>query len=307
MAVPMPMQEQMSYQPALADEVAYDEPVAPRGAKPTLKLRRAAPPAPEPELAVEEAATAANTLGSLMTARMPAARPAAAPEKVRIAAPAAAPSARAPRINEPLAPLAGDLFAMKPKGRGLIIGCHAFGGDVTSGATAVPLARLMARKSSAVLVDLTGVSVDIDATVGDLAPVGITDILAGRGAFGEAIHRDLTSRLHVIPFGASGQEADLEIDAEAPVFRSVIDALVQTYDFVLLSAGALGEPLDAVLPMEDAILMVASEDDADPDVARAFGELDAIRPGCVTIVVEAPVIPPPRPANDRVSDATSAA
>lgn len=313
MAMPAAMPPAMAFQPGQADDPAFDEPVAPQPARASLKLRRPAPPAAADLPVEEEAAPAGPTLGSLMAVRQPqpasrpVARAAAAPDKVRISVAPVAPAARPARANEPLTPLAGDLFAMKPKGRGLIIGCHAFGGDVTSGATAVPLARLMARKGSAVLVDLTGTSVDIDATLGELTPVGITDILAGRGAFGEAIHRDLTSRLHVIPFGASGHDADLEIDAEAPVFRSVVDALVQTYDFVLLSAGALGEPLDSVLPMEDAILMIASEDDADPDVARAFGELDAIRPGCVTIVVEEPAIPPPRPANDRVSAAASAA
>jgi len=288
----------------VAEDEADDLPVEVAAPRRSVNIRR--PAAASPPEAVAEAplapAAAAATLETLLASRTRA-RP-DAPAPAASAEPPHArprPAPRPARAPEPLAPLAADLATMKPQGRGLIVGCHAYGTDVLAAATALPLARLLALKGGTVLVDLAGASVDIDATVADLNPVGISDVLAGAGTFGEAIHRDQASRLHVIPFGVSGLDADLVIEPSAPVFGAMLDALAQTYEFIVLSAGPLGDVLDDALPLADALLMVSSRDDSDRGVSKAFLELDAIRPGCVTIVVEEPAVPAPRPANDRIA------
>ena len=249
--------------------------------------------------------------------RVPAERPPTAvmrpPTDMHPAAPAATATARGaaatnivpPAVAQALGAIIADLRRIKQPGRAVIIGVHAYGADVLAEATAVPLARLLAGSSPTILVDLSGTE-EIDAMLAKPQVIGATDLLSGVGTFGEAIHRDRKTRLHVIPFGLSGYAAD-EPDPNAPAFRSALDALAQSYDYVVLSAGPLGEALDALLPAEDRILMITSRDDTHPDVANAIDEIEALKPDSVTVVVEDPMIAAPRPANDRLSEAIDVA
>lgn len=210
-----------------------------------------------------------------------------------------------PAIAQALGPVIADLRTGKAVGQGLIVGVHAYGGDVLAEATAVPLARLLAASSRAVLIDLAG-SAEIDGMLSAAQAIGATDLMSGVGAFGEAIHRDRKSRLHVIPFGLSGY-GEVEPDLDAPAFKAVLEALAHSYDYVVLSAGPLGEALDALLPKEDRILMITSRDETHADVANAIDEIEALKPGSVTVVVEDPMLATPRPANDRVPDESGVA
>lgn len=210
-----------------------------------------------------------------------------------------------PATAEALRPVVQDLVGMRRTGEGLIVGIHAFGGDVLSEATAIPLARLLGTNASTILVDCAG-SAEIDGMISTNDAVGFSDIVTGRGAFGEAIHRDRASRLHIIPFGITGFEPG-EPDPLAHPFKSALEALVQTYDFIILSAGPLGEAMDGVLPSEDHVLMISSSDESNPHVARALDEIEEIKPGNVTVVIEEPALAAPRPANDRSIAAESVA
>lgn len=105
------------------------------------------------------------------------------------------------------------------------------GGDEKLDDTAIALGRNLARRGRALLVAADRGAARFDA----LAPrregglKGLSDILAGETAFCDAIHRDASSRLHVMPGGVSGEEERCELEF-------VVDALVHTYDFVVFAA-----------------------------------------------------------------------
>ena len=235
---------------------------------------------------------------------MPPAPPAARPAPVAAAPPPRRPAAHAPAPNEALDPLAEDIAALKSPGTGILIGCHAFGADVASAATSLPLARLLSRTGSTILVDLSGGRPEIEQAIGRFRPPGVSDMLAGAASFGDIIHRDRTTRLHAMPFGARTADA---VDPGHPLFEDMIAALTQTYDFVLLDAGTAAHLMEAMAASLGAIVMVATRDDSDPAVMRAFSHLDALLPGRVTIVVEEPAMATPRAANDPLGTAHSAA
>jgi Mrp family chromosome partitioning ATPase len=103
-------------------------------------------------------------------------------------------------------------------------------------------ARSLAKDGRPILIDL-------DAKGGDLAALltadddvsakdtgkylGLTDLLTGAASFAEVIHRDPGSRLHFIAFGSPAEFDSTALDM-------VLDALAQTYDFIVLAAPALG-------------------------------------------------------------------
>ena len=262
---------------------SWSAPVAapPRAVRPPVRAQeKAIPPAQQPEL----------------RGRTPVID--TAPSPVAERAPPQRAQASAPEPNDALAGLAEDLAGLKTENIGLVVGCHSYGSDVFTAGTAMPLARVLSRLGSTVVVDLTGTRDDAATAVGQHGTAGVTDLLASEATFGECIHRDRQSKMHIIPFGESGLLAHSREPFGEP-FLDVLDALVQTYDFVVLDAGPIGGLADSVMYQSGAIVMISSRDDSDPAVARVFQRLDAIRPGCVTIVVEEPVMPPPRPANDR--------
>ena len=98
------------------------------------------------------------------------------------------------------------------------------------------LARALAKSDRVILVDC---GADGDGLAGVLAAegdngrlhdaAGLSDLLAGQTTFAEVIHRDTASRLHVVPAGT-------DTLTHAPEgFVMVVDALAETYDYVLLA------------------------------------------------------------------------
>ena len=253
---------------------------------------------------------------SVPMASAPAEQPQAVAPVAAAVEPAAAPPPPPPRAmaaqrppvatdpGEMLAPLVDDLSAMKPSGSALVIGCLGLGNDVVSTASGLPLGRQISKRGSTVYVDLTGAVADVEQATGRFRPAGISELVAGSASFVEAIHRDRASRMHIIPYGGRSGAA---LDPAGEDVRNVIEALVQTYDFVVIDGGAFSAMSERLASVSHAAVMVASHDDSDPAVLRAFQRLDAALPGCVTIVVEEPAIAAPRPANDRFAQANNVA
>ncbi len=121
-------------------------------------------------------------------------------------------------------------------------------------------ARSLARDHRPIIIDLDPkgravaslVATDVAAPIGRSAR-GLTDLLSGTAAFAEVIHRDAGSRLHFITFGsgATFDPADLDL---------VLDALGQTYDFIILAAPALceGGKAKALAPFSDFVALVGA-------------------------------------------------
>jgi hypothetical protein len=85
----------------------------------------------------------------------------------------------------------------------------------------------------------------------DAPQPGLAQLLAGEASFAEAIHRDAASRLHIVQSGGP-------IAAEEGDLRLIIDALHETYDFVVIAAGA--EAAAAGLAEEAEMTVVFGKD-----------------------------------------------
>ncbi len=143
-------------------------------------------------------------------------------------------------------------------------------GDAGSAAT-VMLAREVAdRGRSVIIIDMTGGACPSQMMIEDSLP-GITDLLCGQAAFGEAIHRDRHSDAHIIPQGtADAATAMRGVDR----LTMIMDALADAYDLVLLECGAtdvdgvcrLGRSRDA----EILFTVVDPDDSALPGLLESF-------------------------------------
>ncbi|CAN2533191.1 hypothetical+protein [Methylocapsa aurea] len=135
----------------------------------------------------------------------------------------------------------------------LMVGCadaeHSFDSAVT-------LSRSLARRGLAIIVaaDAESEGELYDRLVPDVdraRPLGLADLASGAATFGEAIHRDLDSRLHVMPGGRAA--ADYDQDAE-----SVLEALAQTYDFIVFATRDYDRTM-FLAPSFDIVLVSGSE------------------------------------------------
>lgn len=108
------------------------------------------------------------------------------------------------------------------------------GGDEGSTAT-VMLARQIAESGrTIVLVDMTGSATPTQMMAENPKLPGITDLLCGETAFGDAIHPDRLSDAHIIPHGASDPARAMRgVDR----LSMIIDALADAYDLVLIECG----------------------------------------------------------------------
>jgi exopolysaccharide transport family protein len=107
-------------------------------------------------------------------------------------------------------------------------------GDDGSTAT-VMLARASAEAGRTVIViDLSGSACPTRLMAEHDRLSGITDLLCGESAFGDAIHRDRLSDAHIVPQGVSDP---IEAMKGADRLTMIIDALADAYDLVLIECG----------------------------------------------------------------------
>lgn len=102
------------------------------------------------------------------------------------------------------------------------------GGDGATGPS--ELAELLAQRCRCILVDL--------ASDDDHGQPGFSELLAGEAMFSDIIMRQAGSRLHSIGPGKAGREA---VFAAADLVDVALDALSETYDWVLIAAASNDE------------------------------------------------------------------
>ncbi|PPD44201.1 MAG: lipopolysaccharide biosynthesis protein [Methylocystis sp.] len=97
--------------------------------------------------------------------------------------------------------------------------------------TVIALGRNLARRGRALLAVVDRGAKVYDALVHSphSPPRGMADLAAGVADFGEVIHRDVGSRLHVLPGGVSDGDEQYDL-------ALVVTALAHTYDFVVFAA-----------------------------------------------------------------------
>jgi uncharacterized protein involved in exopolysaccharide biosynthesis len=144
----------------------------------------------------------------------------------------------------------------------LLVGCADAAGNVQ---TALELARALTRRGRAILLAADAEDDDYDRLVEAserARPLGFADVAGGAASFAEAIHRDAHSRLHVMPAGRAASSPE-GADAEA-----VLDALAQTYDFVVCATRFYERAL-VLAPVFD-IVFVGGEESVAETVRQAL-------------------------------------
>jgi MinD-like ATPase involved in chromosome partitioning or flagellar assembly len=90
---------------------------------------------------------------------------------------------------------------------------------------------------------------------------GIVDLIRGAASFGDIISRDRFSKLHLVAVGRA--EGDAPAILASQRLLMTIDALAQTYDHVVIDAGAVPE-----LPAEQFVRLASRAALVSPDAAH---------------------------------------
>jgi len=144
--------------------------------------------------------------------------------------------------------VAATLFQAGERGRRVaVIGSAR---EVGTTLTAIALARTLARDARVVLIDLSFASPNVDVISNDPAAPGIADLVHGAASFGDIITRDRGSRAHLVAAGRVGNDAPNLIQSH--MLWAAVGALAQSYDFLVIDAGAQSEtalaPIAATAP-----------------------------------------------------------
>jgi uncharacterized protein involved in exopolysaccharide biosynthesis len=126
---------------------------------------------------------------------------------------------------------------------------------LSTGPAALDMARTLSRQGRAVLLDLNSAGEGFDEAAGGQGALGLSDLMSGAASFGETIHRDRTTRLHIMPAGQSVAT----LDEAAAVIEAALEALSLTYDFVVIDLGAPDDALLDLIPAGGTVI-VAGED-----------------------------------------------
>ena len=183
-----------------------------------------------------------------------------------------------------------QIVASHVPGRGLHIVGTSIGEDAMSTGRLIALGRMLAEKGRSLIVDLGTMPVKLAALSGSengAANVetltGLSELLAGDASFAEVIHRDRESRLHFIPTGTR--------DADFRDFDLILDALSETYDFIVLLTPAFpqSEIAKVMAPYADFVVLTAAVE-PDRELLRQL-EADMIEAGARDVLVIEAVAP----------------
>jgi uncharacterized protein involved in exopolysaccharide biosynthesis/Mrp family chromosome partitioning ATPase len=199
---------------------------------------------------------------------------AAAPPGVSVAPPLrAAPVAPAPRVH--VAPMPASSIEqiavwLKQSGEaGKRVAVAGSGRNVGTTYAAISLARALATNASVVLVDLAFNAPNLSVLSTDPNAPGMAELLRGQVSFAGVITRDQYSNVHLVTTGNVAGDA-MGLSA-APMLASAIDALAQSYDFVVIDAGAVPEiAAERLAPL--AVRAVLVSPDAASPAARSARE-----------------------------------
>lgn len=135
-------------------------------------------------------------------------------------------------------------------------------------ATALTLARLLARDAKVVMVDLSGASQTFAAVSDDAAAPGLAELMLGEATFGQVITKDKSSRVHLVSSGRPGSDRTL---LQSPRLTLALDALLRVYDHVLLDAGTAVD-LPAGLLTSQARAVVVPDPAMSPAARKLMSE-----------------------------------
>jgi uncharacterized protein involved in exopolysaccharide biosynthesis/Mrp family chromosome partitioning ATPase len=150
---------------------------------------------------------------------------------------------------------------------------------------AITLARALAKEANVVLVDMAFGAPNLSVISTDPNAPGIADLARGAVSFGDVITRDQFSNVHLVATGNVG--ADGPALAASPMLATVIEALAQSYNYVVIDAGAVPEvAIERLAPLVQRMVLVAA-DPADAATRAARERLAMAGRGDITLLAGA--------------------
>ena len=129
-----------------------------------------------------------------------------------------------------------------------------------AGATyaAISLARALAKEANVVLVDFAFDAPNLSVISIDPNAPGIAELVRGTASFGDIITRDQFSNVHLVATGNVG--ADAAALAASPMLSTVVEALVQSYNHVVIDAGSAADvAVERFAPLAQRAVLVAAD------------------------------------------------
>ncbi len=150
---------------------------------------------------------------------------------------------------------------------------------------AIALARALAQQGSVVLVDLAFGAPNLSVVSTDPNAPGIAELVRGTASFGDIITRDQFSAVHIVATGNVG--ADAAALMLSPMIATVIEALAQSYNHVVIDAGSAADvAVERFTPLTRRVVLVAANP-ADPATRAAQERLMMAGFADVTLVAGA--------------------
>jgi MinD-like ATPase involved in chromosome partitioning or flagellar assembly len=123
---------------------------------------------------------------------------------------------------------------------------------------AIALARALAKDSNVVLVDLAFGAPNLSVMSTDPNAPGIADLVRGTASFGDIITRDQFSNVHLVATGNVGQDGAAL--AGSPMLSTVIEALAQTYNYVVIDIGSVTDvAVERFAPLAQRAVLVTAD------------------------------------------------
>jgi len=248
---PMPGPSAYAYgygAPAAYAAPVYPQPQMPRMASPPLV------PAMMPTMAPPMAPMMPPTMPT-MPSMMPSMAPAAF----------AAPAAAMPLPVSTIEQIAQSLRMSGDAGRRVtVIGAMR---NVGTTYAAISLARDLAKAANVVLVDLAFGAPNLSVISTDPNAPGIAELVRGTASFGDIITRDQFSNVHLVATGNVGNDGPAI--AASPMLSTVIEALMQSYNHVVIDVGSAADvAVERFAPLASRAVLVAA-DPANPATRAA--------------------------------------
>jgi polysaccharide biosynthesis transport protein len=155
------------------------------------------------------------------------------------------------QVAQAVSGFAAMLRQKRSPGRAACVVLAGDQGHAGTSSAAISLARVLVKDGKTILIDLHARKPGLNRILNDSNPLGLSNILANQASFADAIHRDRGSRAHVLPVG------DAVLDPmQHPQLAAALDALSQTYDFMVIDGGLAGRQRAELLGGTDLALIV---------------------------------------------------
>lgn len=123
---------------------------------------------------------------------------------------------------------------------------------------AITLARALAEGANVVLVDCAFGAPNLSVISTDPNAPGIAELVRGQAGFGDIITRDQYSQVHIVATGNVG--ADAAALTASPYLSTIVDALAQSYNFVVIDVGSVADaPVEYFARLAQRSVLVAGD------------------------------------------------